>query len=370
MCLGILALDRNYSDIRPRRPEGGRDGARDIECNRLGEKCFGAVSFQNNASDSPSDKKEIQKKFKDDVIAARKADTSVKVFVFFCNVDFTPGEIKKFEDFARKRHFTYIDIYWRERIRMALDNAEGLAIRFQYLNVNLSDEEQKAFFARYGKELEDLLHGRFDRIEQKLDELEFARWKAGHIHSLNLNVRFKKYIESKQQQPEHFRVALELQGLMFEKRSIILGCRDEFMADENHFSFGTKKFFWREQFDNIKDSWLNLPVKVHYDSSVTGIYLPVIWRPVSTILAVEFEGLRPNIHFTANLADRIDHIRFTIDDYIFLDWEFTADELEPYGPSLGWPEELTEDELRMEWLCQRGRERISLDRTPQKLRYY
>ncbi len=369
MCLGILALDRNYSDIRPRRPEGGPDGGRDIECRRLGEKCFGAVGFKNSISDSPKDKKEIQKKFEDDVLKARSSDTAVKVFVFFCNVDFTPREIKNLELFAQRYHFTHIDVYWRERIRMALDNAEGLAIRFQYLGIPLSEAEQAAFFARYGKELEDLLHGRFDRIEQKLDELEFARWKAGHIHSLNLSVRFKNYIESKHLQPEHFRIALELQGLMQEKRSMILGCRDEFQANENHFDFGTKTFFWREQFGSIQDSWLNPSVKI-YGSIVTGIDLHVGWRPFLPILAVEFERLKPNIHFTANLVDRIDSMRFTIDDYIFLDWKLNANELEPYRPSLGWPEELTKEELGMEWLCQRYWGHISLHDTPQKLRYY
>lgn len=31
MCLGILALDSRFSNVKPRRPKGGPDGGRDIE---------------------------------------------------------------------------------------------------------------------------------------------------------------------------------------------------------------------------------------------------------------------------------------------------------------------------------------------------
>jgi hypothetical protein len=363
MCLGVLAIDRNYSDIRPRRPEGGPDGGRDIECIRLGEKCFGAVGFKNNVSDSPRDKREIQKKFKDDVLTARQADSSVKAFVFFCNVDLTPGETENLKRFAREHDFTHVDIYHRERLRHALDSVEGFALRFQYLDINLSDAEQKAFFARFGKDLEDLLHGRFDRIERKLDEIEFARWKAGYIRSLELELRFKNYIESKHEHPEHFRVALELQGVVHEKRSIILGGRDDFWpANDDKFYFGTKAFFWREQVGKIKDSWIKAPIRVG-GGMVGGVTLEIRWRPVSPILAVEFELLFPHLHFTENLADRLDHVRFTVDDYVFLDWKFSPDDLQPYKPYLGWPDELTDAELSIGWLY-KDLGYISFDRAP------
>jgi hypothetical protein len=365
MCLGVLALDRNYSDIRPRRPEGGPDGGRDIECRRLGEKCFGAVGFKNNVSDSPQDKKEIQDKFRDDVRAARQADRDVKAFVFFCNVDLAPSEIEKLETFAHEHGFSHVDIYWRERLRHALDSVDGLALRFQYLGIKLSDAEQAAFFARFGKELEDLLHGRFDRIEQKLDELEFARWKAGRIHSLELELRFKSYVEAKHKHPEHFRIALELQGVVHEKRSIILGGRDDFWpANDDTFYFGTKTFFWREQVGKIEDSWIKAQTRIG-GGVVGGITLGLQWRPVSPILAAEFEGLSRHLHFTENLVNRLDRVRFTLDDYVFLDWKFSSDDLEPCRPSLGWPDELTDEESSVGWLY-KDLWHISFDRAPKK----
>ena len=78
LCTALLALDRNFSDIRPRRPEGGPDGGRDIECLRGPNVCFGAVGFVNNASDSPKDKKDIKKKFKSDLLSAIKQNDSAE----------------------------------------------------------------------------------------------------------------------------------------------------------------------------------------------------------------------------------------------------------------------------------------------------
>jgi len=349
LCLGVLALDRSYSDIRPRRPEGGPDGSHDIECLRLGEKCFGAVGFKNAASDSPRDKRDIKKKFRDDVVAAREADVAVKAFVFFCNIDLTPGEVALLTGFARKHAFTQVDIYWRERIRMALDGSEGLGLRFQILDIELSKAEQAAFFARYGRELEDLLHGRFNRLEKRLDAIEFSHWKTGYIRALELDIGFKEYVESRRDAPEHFRVALELQGVSSEKRSMILGGRDDFWATgDGRFFFGTKTFFWRERVGRIEDSWVEPHTRVG-GGIIGGIQLHVLWRPVSPILAAEFDGLTQNLHLTENLVERIDSVHFAIDDYVFADWKFSADDLESFQPSLGWPESLSEEESQVKW---------------------
>jgi len=328
LCLGVLALDRNYSDIRPRRPQGGPDGSRDIECKRLDEKCFGAVGFKNDVSDSPEDKKDIKKKFKDDVRAARRADDSVKAFVFFCNVDLTPSEIADLKRFAETEGFTHVDVYWRERLRQALDGPEGLALRYQYLGVNLSEAEQATFFSRFGRDLEDLVRGRFDRIEQKLDDIEFSRWKAGHIRSVVLELRFKEYRESRCKHPEHFRAALELQGVVYERRSMILGGRDDFWStNDGEYYFSTKAFFWREQVGKVKDSWIKSHIRVG-GGIITGITLAVRWLPVSPILASEFDGLSMHLHLTENLVDQIKHVRFAVYDYVLLDWDFSPDDLE------------------------------------------
>ena len=36
MCLAVLAIDRRFSNVKPRHPRGGPDGGRDIEAIFLG----------------------------------------------------------------------------------------------------------------------------------------------------------------------------------------------------------------------------------------------------------------------------------------------------------------------------------------------
>ena len=53
LCLAVLAIDKRFSDVKPRHPRGGPDGGRDIEAVfRSSETAFAAVGFLNEANDS------------------------------------------------------------------------------------------------------------------------------------------------------------------------------------------------------------------------------------------------------------------------------------------------------------------------------
>jgi hypothetical protein len=208
MCLAIMCLDRNYADIHPRRPEGGPDGGRDIQAVRDSQLCFGAVGFLNNVSDSLQDKRAIKKKFQEDLTATLDAKPKARAFVFFTNVDLTPGEVEELRSWGMTRGLSFVDIYWRERIRHALDSPEGLAIRFQYLSIPLSETEQASFFSRFGTELEHIVRGGFDSVERKIDGLEFAYWRNGTIREITLELRLRKHEQSRRELREHFRIFL------------------------------------------------------------------------------------------------------------------------------------------------------------------
>jgi len=298
-------------------------------------------------------------------LAARRADNEVKSFVFMCNVDLTPGELKELEAFAESNGFSCIDIYWRERLRNTLDGPEGLGIRYQYLSIPLSEAEQAAFFSRYGKDLEDLVRGRFDRVEQRLDEVQFAQWKSGYISSLKLDIEFIKWMDSEQPPLEQFKVCLELQGVHSEKRSIIVGARDDhWTANNGKYYFDTKTFFWRQQVGEYRDSWIKKDGRVG-GGIVTGIHINLRWRPRSSILVAEFDWLDATLHFTENLASHLKSVRFMIDDYIFKEIELQPDKFKCYAPSLGWPESLSEGEPKIPWRCA-DLGGITLDYVPKK----
>ncbi len=363
LCMAILALDRNYSEIRPRRPEGGPDGGRDIECLRGPDLCFGAVGFLNNVSDSAADKRKIKRKFADDLDAARKENRDAKAFVFFTNVDLTPSEVAQLKQSAQARGISFVDVYWRERMRHALDGSEGLAIRYQYLSIPMSEAEQASFFSRFGQDLERLVTGRFERLEKKIDLLEFARWQAGRIRSLNLHVVFKAAEESKRSQPEHFRICLELQSVVHEKRSVILGGQDDYWeSGDGHWYLGTRTFFFRQRYGRIEESWIPQGPRVG-GGFIGGLHFGVKWLPVSEVLAAEFDDLSLNFHFTENLLDRIARVKFAVDSYVFLDSELHQSNVDYIKPSLGWPSPLTEEQAQVNWrFCDFGW--VRYDRLP------
>jgi hypothetical protein len=196
MCLQVLKLDRRYSDVQPRRPNGGPDGGRDIQAIFRGEIVFGAVGFLNSVSDDAKDKRKIKKKFKDGLDAALEAKSDLAGFVFFTNADLTPGERDKLIEHARGKGVAHVEIYWRDLIRTCLDGPEGFAIRAQYLQIMMNDAEQAAFFSRFGNELQDLITDRFSLLDRKIARLEFLLECQSPLTRLRIDLGLKRSVRS------------------------------------------------------------------------------------------------------------------------------------------------------------------------------
>jgi hypothetical protein len=93
MCVAILAIDKRFSDVRPRHPRGGPDGGRDIEAVfKNSQKAFAAVGFANQANDSNEQKRAIRKKFAADLASALSGEIRPEVFIFFTNINLTATE--------------------------------------------------------------------------------------------------------------------------------------------------------------------------------------------------------------------------------------------------------------------------------------
>ena len=174
MCLGVIRNDRRFSDVRPRHPRGGPDGARDIEAIFKGvNRVFGAVGFQNQANDSDEYRKKAMKKFRDDLTEALKEDRKPEVFVFLTNVNLTAGEKDELVGEAKGKGLAHAEAFDRERIRIVLDSPDGFSIRFQYLDIPLTEAEQATFFARWGDEIESLISDGFGATQKSLDRIHF-----------------------------------------------------------------------------------------------------------------------------------------------------------------------------------------------------
>ena len=192
MCRAILAIDKRYSDVRPRHPRGGPDGGRDIEALfRDNLLTFGAVGFVNQANDSDEQKKKIQEKFTSDLDSALGADKTLKAFVFFTNINLTIGEKEKLIEKAKLCHLVHCEIVARERMRIALDSPDGFSIRFQYLNIPLSEEEQASFFARWGDDIQSVISTGFQRLESTLNRVLFFQESTDPLYHLTLIFELK-----------------------------------------------------------------------------------------------------------------------------------------------------------------------------------
>ena len=235
MCRSVLALDPHYSDVRPRHPEGGPDGGRDIEAVFDGDRvAYGAVGFHNGANDSDEQKKRIKKKFTSDLASAIDAKPDLKVFAFLTNLHFTMGEQLAMKDEAQRVGIEHCDILDRERLRIELDSPGGFFIRRQYLGIPLSDAEQASFLARYGDRIQEVVSTGFQRIERTLNRILFLQEAADVLDGVYVRFQLKKSYPA--DEIRHFRafVDIALRAVKYDIFMIWFGSSDKshrFRAD-------------------------------------------------------------------------------------------------------------------------------------------
>ncbi len=265
MCRAVLATDKRFTDVRPRHPRGGPDGGRDIQAIFRDElTAFGAVGFVNQANDSEEQKKKIKNKFSDDLESAISAEPKLKAFVFFTNINLTIGEKDSLITQAKKEGILNCDIFDRERLRIALDSPDGFSIRFQYLNIHLSEEEQASFFSRWGDDIQSVISSGFQKIEGTLNRVLFLQESSDPITSLTISFELKKKYSG--DEIGHFRAFcyLTLKEPKHKILSVLFGASDksnrmrndidtDFSSQQSGIKYGIGSGQW-EQYINFKDN--------------------------------------------------------------------------------------------------------------------
>ncbi len=205
MCLALLKKDRRVTNVTPRQPYGGPDGGRDIEALfKDRDKTFGAVGFVNNANDSTAQKTKIKRKFKSDLSRALEVDQQLKVFIFFTNIRFTVGEKNLLIQNAKEAGVSTCEIWDRERLRVELDTPDGFCIRFQYLDIPLSEEEQASFFARWGDDIQSVISTGFQKVEEKLNNIIFYQIANEVLQHLTITIKLNRIYQA--EEIGHFRI--------------------------------------------------------------------------------------------------------------------------------------------------------------------
>lgn len=156
---------------------------------------MGAIGFRNSPSDTSADQNWIVKKFKDDLQAAIDSGEPFGVFVFVTNVRLTVGTRKKLTELGKAVGGISAEIFDRENLRLSLDGPEGLAARYQFLQIPMSEAEQAAFFSRWGSDLENLVTRSFAGVEDRLRRLEFMHEKTQRMATLGFHLLLKDSVQ-------------------------------------------------------------------------------------------------------------------------------------------------------------------------------
>jgi len=254
MCLAILAIDKRFTNVRPRHPRGGPDGGGDIDATFQGEqKAIGAIGFVNQATDSNGHKTKAKKKFNADLKSALKAEPDLKVFVFFTNVNLTVSEKDALILEAKASGLAHCEVIDRERMRLVLDGADGLSIRFQALGMPMSEAEQATFFARWGDDIQNVIVDGFGEIKKSLNRMQFLQEMRFPLANLVIMLELDREYDAVE--IGHFRFFVSL-SLMEPRDGLIM------------VTFGTTDRAGRFEAKSVKDVEAILPGIEH---SMTGV---------------------------------------------------------------------------------------------------
>ncbi|MEB4782133.1 hypothetical protein P5G60_10275 [Paenibacillus jamilae] len=196
--------------------------------------------------------------------SAFSTDPKPSVFIFFTNINLTLGEKDALIDKAKKFGFFFCEILDRERLRIALDSPDGFSIRFQYLNISLSEEEQASFFARWGDDIQLMISTGFQRIENTLKRVLFLQEYNDALSYLTLSVELDRKYPA--EIIGHFRLfcSMYLKEPKQNILSILFGSSDksnrmrtdlegDFSKEESGVKFGISGGQW-EQYFNFEET--------------------------------------------------------------------------------------------------------------------
>ena len=154
--LAALILEQEgFRDIDPSHPLGGKDGGKDMLCEFNGFKWIGAAYFPRGQQNFSA----IKKKYRHDLEGAYR--NGAKGIAFITNQELSLMERKTLEETDEALD---VRIYHLERIANILNMPKMYGIRLEYLEIEMTKEEQLAYFSYVNEQ-------GITRIERKLDDL-------------------------------------------------------------------------------------------------------------------------------------------------------------------------------------------------------
>ena len=135
--VGHIIRQDGFVSIDPSHPLGGQDGLKDLIAVKDGKRYIIASYFPKNQQRFSV----IKNKFKDDLVGLES--NFAKGLVFCTNQELTLGERDELINLAAPLR---CEIYHLERIASILDSPPAYGVRLEYLDIDMSKEEQLAYF--------------------------------------------------------------------------------------------------------------------------------------------------------------------------------------------------------------------------------
>jgi len=172
-----------FSSVDPQCPLGGPDGLKDALCEKNNWNYVAAAYFPTGEKEF----RETKVKFMHDLKGVQ--DNSADGIVFLTNQSLTPGERGVLADEAAKLGHKSI-IYHLERIRALLDSPTGYGARLEFLDIDMSREEQLSFFSQWNRSFADMLQAQglmiIREIGKRIDSLADATETFGaKVHQIS-----------------------------------------------------------------------------------------------------------------------------------------------------------------------------------------
>ncbi len=145
-----ILINEKYDSVDPQHPLGGRDGLKDILCKKEGLKFIAACYFPRGQMDFVM----IKEKFNGDVNGISKND--VDGIVFITNQELRLSEREELSKMLGVDK--YLDLFHLERITAILNSAVNYGTRLEFLDIEMTKEEQLAYMGSKDQIIHDLIN--------------------------------------------------------------------------------------------------------------------------------------------------------------------------------------------------------------------
>lgn len=337
----------SYTREQPRRPKGGPDGARDIEAFFQGTiLVWGAVGFRNGGGRDEESRKWAEQKFKDDLDGALREKPNLRGFVFFTNVDLTPTRCENLCLYGRQKGVKEVAIFDFERLRHVLDSPEGLIVRLQYLDIEMSKEEQLGLIHKFGEKLHSVMSSRFDRVESTLVRMERFLDFQKPILRVDIYVERTSPLSNSAATDQAILLELDVFHTLFGPVSFL--CvnhpeRDSY-SNPRHSGSGTRTYWWGGSAGEVQVGGCCPNYVPNLFTSHNRLFLYTCGGSPITIADLGLVRLRA--YCTNDIRENIRRIIVDVNGY-----EMFSCEVDGGGPagSLSWPEKLPYDAKAHQW---------------------